>query len=217
MTQLLPPSYRELAKKLATAIEAFNAGRYLAADGDEHHHIALDIAKLELDSVEKYWDLVYECLQIAQRNPVDCFRQPFPQKSTKHKRTRNLPMWAFVVYHNKLVKRPRVPRHVPSGCLDCGSSKCYQPLRAYKKVLFRGERVETCPEEDRPKIAVINGGSLLYGSIREWVATLSSRSLHGMIELPAIDPRSFLDLVSKETLKQPAAKRTARKTARSKK
>lgn len=99
MPQSLPPSYRELARKLATAIQAFEAGRYFAADGDEHHHVAADIAELELGSVEDYWDLVYECLQIAQRDPKGSFRQPFPRKSTKHKRSRNLPMWAFVVYH----------------------------------------------------------------------------------------------------------------------
>lgn len=51
-----------------------------------------------------------------------------------------------------LLKRPRVPRQVPSDCLECGSNKGYQPSRACKQVLFRGERVEleyermACPD-----------------------------------------------------------------------
>lgn len=101
-------------------------------------------------------------------------------------------------------------RLVPS---DDGSCHLYT---GQFEVVGRFELDETCPEEDRPKIAVINGGSLLYASIREWVATLSSRSLHGMIELPAVDPRSFLKLVTDDTLARPAAKRTARKAVRSK-
>lgn len=46
--------------------------------------------------------------------------------------------------------------------------------------------------EDRVKYACINGGALLYGAAREMLATLSSRSIHGLIELPSIDPNIFM-------------------------
>jgi hypothetical protein len=51
---------------------------------------------------------------------------------------------------------------------------------------------EDFPVEKREALARMNGGAMLYGAIREWVCTLTSRSLNGMIELPAVDPRCFL-------------------------
>ncbi len=48
------------------------------------------------------------------------------------------------------------------------------------------------PEADRLKLVSLNAGAILYSATREWFATLSSRSLHGMVELPTIDARGFL-------------------------
>ena len=48
------------------------------------------------------------------------------------------------------------------------------------------------PEKDREKFVSLNSGAILYGSIREWFATLSARSLHGLAELPTIDARVFI-------------------------
>jgi hypothetical protein len=91
-------TYRELENKLKQAQEAFEAGRYVAADGDKNRHIAADMAELDLTSQDDYWDLVYECIQLALEDPLSCSRSK-SQKSTKHKSTRNLPMWAFKVFH----------------------------------------------------------------------------------------------------------------------
>ncbi len=60
---------------------------------------------------------------------------------------------------------------------------------------------------ERIKYACINGGALLFGSAREMAAMLSSRSVHGLIELPSIDPRTFLPQAEKST-----ARRTVKKT-----
>lgn len=46
--------------------------------------------------------------------------------------------------------------------------------------------------DDQIKYACVNGGALLYGAAREMLATLSSRCIHGLIELPSVDPRIFL-------------------------
>jgi hypothetical protein len=66
-------------------------------------------------------------------------------------------------------------------------------------------------EEDRIKYACINGGALLFGAAREMVAMLTSRSIHGMIELPSVDPRTFLPKdavnVAPANKKKPAQKR----------
>ncbi len=47
-------------------------------------------------------------------------------------------------------------------------------------------------EDDKLKLVAANGGAVLYGSIREWVSIMSARCINGMIELPTIDPRSFI-------------------------
>lgn len=48
------------------------------------------------------------------------------------------------------------------------------------------------PEADRMKLVSLNGGAILYSGTREWFATLSARSLHGMVELPTLDARCFI-------------------------
>lgn len=58
---------------------------------------------------------------------------------------------------------------------------------------------ENFPEEKRESLAKMNGGAILYGAIREWVCTLTSRSVNGMIELPAVDPRCFIREENEET------------------
>lgn len=70
------------------------------------------------------------------------------------------------------------------------------------------------PEEDRIKYAHINGGALLFGAAREMVATLTSRSIHGMIELPSVDPRTFLPnqaVKSSPAKKKPSTKKRKQK------
>lgn len=52
---------------------------------------------------------------------------------------------------------------------------------------------EACPEADRQNLAALNGGAILYGAVRECMCSLSARSLHGMIELPTIDARCFVE------------------------
>ncbi len=46
-------------------------------------------------------------------------------------------------------------------------------------------------KKDRINYACINGGALLYGAAREMVAMITSRSIHGLLELPSIDPSIF--------------------------
>ena len=64
------------------------------------------------------------------------------------------------------------------------------------------------PKSERIKCACINGGALLFGAAREMTATLSSRSIHGLIELPCIDPRVFLPDEVQVTKQKAAAKAT---------
>lgn len=47
--------------------------------------------------------------------------------------------------------------------------------------------------EDRQQRAIVNGVSLLYGVAREMVSTITSRSIHGLMLLPALN---FADLAS---------------------
>ena len=45
--------------------------------------------------------------------------------------------------------------------------------------------------QNRVNYACVNGGALLYGAAREMIAMISSRSVHGLLELPSIDPSIF--------------------------
>lgn len=51
------------------------------------------------------------------------------------------------------------------------------------------------PEEERGRIAAVNGASMLYGSAREFIFMATSHGVHGTVLLPTI---SFLGLVPKE-------------------
>ncbi len=48
------------------------------------------------------------------------------------------------------------------------------------------------PEEKRADLVKVGGGGILYSCIREWVSLVTARSVHGPVELPTLDPRSFL-------------------------
>ncbi len=48
------------------------------------------------------------------------------------------------------------------------------------------------PEETAEQMVQLNAGSLLYGTIREMVINLTSRSLHGPARIPTLDARTFL-------------------------
>lgn len=61
------------------------------------------------------------------------------------------------------------------------------------------------PEKDQLKLFSMNAGGMLYASIREWVATLSSRSIHGLVEMPTIDARNFYTEVEAALKEQPVA------------
>lgn len=89
-------THKALYAKLRQAITAFDEGRVAFAC---EVHVTEDIAELELDDREAYKDLIYQCLELAEEDPLGCFRQPQPPKSTHHSLTRNLPMWAFEVPH----------------------------------------------------------------------------------------------------------------------
>ncbi len=95
------PSHRELFKKLRLALEAIDAGRFGPVEGDLTRHVLPDMAKLGLDDINDYWDLVYECIQLAQNDPMGCYRQPNPRKSTQHSSIKNDFLWAFVVHHSR--------------------------------------------------------------------------------------------------------------------
>lgn len=48
------------------------------------------------------------------------------------------------------------------------------------------------PVEKASDMVHMNAGAILYGTIRELVYTLTSRSLHGEAELPILDARCFI-------------------------
>lgn len=61
-------------------------------------------------------------------------------------------------------------------------------------------------KSERIKYACINGGALLFGAAREMTAVLTARSIHGLIELPSIDPRIFLPEDLKRSAQEPVKK-----------
>jgi len=52
------------------------------------------------------------------------------------------------------------------------------------------EKIKT---EDRNNVVTVNGASILYGAIREQVATLTSRSYLGSMVLPTMDFRDHIE------------------------
>ncbi len=88
------PTHKALTAKLRLAREAFENNRVLFADKSDAE---LQMARLGFYDLNEYLDCIYACIQLALYDPLVCFRQPRPPKSTKHKLTKNLLMWAFVV------------------------------------------------------------------------------------------------------------------------
>jgi len=61
--------------------------------------------------------------------------------------------------------------------------------------------------EDRNNIVTVNGASMLYGAIREQVATLTSRSYLGSMVLPTMD---FRDHIEKKVVVEEKDSRTTK-------
>jgi len=93
MPPLHRPSARELAKKLKEAEAAFEASsrRVFPSDTTGKHHVLPDMEELKIDSVGAHWQLVYECIQIAQDDPLSAHRH-IPEKSNKDDLTKGLAM-----------------------------------------------------------------------------------------------------------------------------
>ncbi|MFT3991185.1 MAG: hypothetical protein QM680_07225 [Luteolibacter sp.] len=75
-----------------------------------------------------------------------------------------------------------------------GPSDKSHPVRYKGHLTVRG-RFEIHPkftEDKRLDLVRMNGGSLLFGAIREMVLTITARSAKGPIELPTFDARMFL-------------------------
>ncbi len=47
------------------------------------------------------------------------------------------------------------------------------------------------PKESSEKMVAMNTGAILYGAARELLISLTARSLHGILQIPTIDARSF--------------------------
>jgi hypothetical protein len=73
-------------------------------------------------------------------------------------------------------EKPEEPRSVYTGAFEVIGEFILHP---------------SVPSADQLKLIAMSGGAILYSSIREWVATLSARSIHGLVELPTIDARNF--------------------------
>lgn len=71
------------------------------------------------------------------------------------------------------------------------------------------------PQDIRKRIAVINGGSMLYGIIREQILSLSLRQRNGPLLLPALDFRSLKE--AKEEGRENVTSPKAEKPKRSRK
>lgn len=80
--------------------------------------------------------------------------------------------------------------------LDVETEKCDETsnvpytFKAVVEGVF--EIAPSFPEDKLEDLVKMNGGAILYGTIRELVSNFSSRSLNGQAELPTIDARMFL-------------------------
>ncbi len=48
------------------------------------------------------------------------------------------------------------------------------------------------PEEQAERMVYFNGGSILYGAVRELICSITSRGIHGPILLPTVNADSFV-------------------------
>jgi len=94
------PSSKELHNKLQDALEAFEASpwRVQVLDNDPSIHIEDDLEELNLPDLDAYWDLVYECIQIAMQNPLKCYAHRTRLKSS-YSTLYDQPLWPFKVKH----------------------------------------------------------------------------------------------------------------------
>ncbi len=90
------PSPRELYKKLRQALAAFEDDPNRVSFHDIP--IQSEIEKLGLSNEREYRIVIYECIQLALVDPKKAYRKPAPPgKSTRHKQTEGLTLWAFSV------------------------------------------------------------------------------------------------------------------------
>ncbi len=66
------------------------------------------------------------------------------------------------------------------------------------------------PEDKAAELARVNGTSILYGTIRETILSLTARSIHGEFLLPTL---SFLKTSPREPAGKTSSQRTPRKAA----
>jgi hypothetical protein len=94
------PSSRELFNRLKQAKEAFESEqqRVFILEDDPTIHIHDDLEELGLDDIEAYWDLVYDCIQLAMKNPVKCYAHSSRSKST-YSTLKDQYLWPFKVHH----------------------------------------------------------------------------------------------------------------------
>ncbi len=99
---MLKATHKALTGQLRDALAAIAAGRVVFASDA---HVESDIDKLGLANVDDYIDVIYECLQLAADDPVNCHRAPSQTHSTRHPASNGLRMWPFVVTHPGLKKQ----------------------------------------------------------------------------------------------------------------
>jgi hypothetical protein len=94
------PSSKELFNRLRDAKEAFDAAspRVFILENDSSIHIEDDLEELDLDDIEDYWDLVYDCILLAMKSPVKSYAHKSRLKST-YSSLKGQYLWPFKVYH----------------------------------------------------------------------------------------------------------------------
>lgn len=95
------PSRRQLAERLLQARDSIEKGLYDFAD---QSHVIADIVELELENIDEYVDVIWECINIALKDPAQCHRPPNEPVSTAHDKSKNLVMNAFRVKHSAYKK-----------------------------------------------------------------------------------------------------------------
>ncbi len=94
-------THKSLTKKLRCAKHAIEEQRREIVGSPPGRHVEADMQELGITSLESYWDLIYECIQIAIRDPPAFYRRPQPPgKQTKDKGLSfGKPMIPFEVDH----------------------------------------------------------------------------------------------------------------------
>ncbi|PQJ29652.1 hypothetical protein [Rubritalea profundi] len=66
------------------------------------------------------------------------------------------------------------------------------PYKGSFEIIGRFQLHPEFPAESSEKMIAMNTGAILYGAVREMIISLTSRSLHGSVQIPTIDARSFI-------------------------